>query len=168
MRAQDCGFRCSRPRSFQGAVTRCISSRSMRSHCLPQVLERWVLHELKQLIAASSEPLTTAKLQRTRGRLLYYLGHYDDAAKHLDECASALRALLSSDHSDTVSASARAAAQPRFSCGVPPAPLPPPLTLPQFLPRPSHLASCARPSLRRSLASYAAFPCVVAATGHTP
>jgi hypothetical protein len=77
----------------------------MRSHCLPQVLERWALHELNQLIAASSEPLTTAKLQRTRGRLLYYLGHYDDAAKHLDECVSALRALLSSDHSDTVSAS---------------------------------------------------------------
>ena len=77
----------------------------MCSHCLPQVLERWVLHELKQLIAASSEPLTTAKLQRTRGRLLYYLGHYDDAAKHLDECASALRALLSPEHSDAVSAS---------------------------------------------------------------
>ena len=73
--------------------------------CLPQVLERWVLHELQQLITASSEPLTTAKLQRTRGRLLYYLGHYDDASQHLDECVRALRALLSSEHSDTVSAS---------------------------------------------------------------
>jgi hypothetical protein len=80
----------------------CLTCR--RCHLL-QVLERWILHELKQLIIASSEPLATANLQRTRGRLLYYLGHYDDAAQDLDECVSALRTLLSSEHSDTVFAS---------------------------------------------------------------